>query len=347
MTASGKFFALGAAFVLPLIFLSSQWDLTIYFAIAGLSCLAGSRIPVRPRFLAAAGFALIALACAFYLWLPDVPLIAGAVMGVGSSAANVAILDDAAPTSHLRKLLQLQAFMAAGNATPPLLAATGLHVSVLAACVGILTAVIAVSSLIGSGSPAFAPNASGANLRLATCSGLATAAQLGVLLAAQQLVQSTDLATAVWIGASFGIVAGRGAAAMLGERLTWRAAAAFALAYALLIQFFPVVAGGMGVAVLAFVSSLCIGPVFPLVLATAYSHGGADAGRGASRSGPLALAISIGMSGVVPLVLGASDGRWASIVLSTAGLLLAGLLFRFPQKELNVRQQPSAAEVDN
>ena len=349
MKEGGKFFALGSAFVLPLTFLGSdQWGLVLYFVLSGFACLASSRISIDPRLLAAAGFACSAVACGIYLGVPDLSLVAGIAMGIGTSVANVALLDEGSRFGGVRKLLTLQAFMAAGNASPPLLVAAGISVSVLVICTGILSSFIALVLFATNKRGAAVPAVSGADLRLATCSGLATAMQLGLVLAAQQLVESADLVAAVWIGASCGIIAGRVIASAFGECFSWRAVAGLALTSAVLMQFFPAVAGSVGVALLAFACSFLIAPVFPLVLAVSYTRQEKQSTQFAVRPGPLALAVAIAMSGIVPLVLGLTGGAWAPVILSAVGLVLAVLLFHLPRyRPRGGEQRQFSVRVDN
>ncbi len=327
MKLTGSFFILGVAFVLPIVFLEESWELTGYFAIAALTCLVVPSNRFAPKQLSTVGFAVISISCLLAYFAPAIPMLAGAGIGIGSSLANLALLQQAAATGPARKLLQLQAFMAVGNATPPLLAVVGVEVTLFVVFMSVVAAAMTLFTVRSPTQWASARGASRASLSLAVCSGLATAAQLGVLIAAQQLVDDAVNGAGVWAGASIGIVLGRVLSAVFSQYLSWRVAGAFALAYAALILMFPLVGGGIGASVLAFLVSVCIGPVFPLVLAAAYS-GSREGGRIRGNSGPLALAISIGTSGVLPFLLGADSGRWATVALAVTATALAGLLFR-------------------
>jgi hypothetical protein len=330
-----QFCAAGAGFVLPLLFVADDaLTISLYFFGTAASCLAASRLPWPSDALARAGFALSALACLGQVAGVHVAVLV-LVLSAASGATNVALLDAvAAGHPSLRQLLGLQSSLAVGNAVPLLLCGFGLSDEILVPAVGIACA--GALAVPGVGTRQAAAGSTAGGLDLALCAGLATAVQLGLVTAAGILAED-QMARAVWVGTSFGIVIGRISGTLAVRWLTWRRAAELALASAVSTLLLSMADGVPVAGFWALLSAALVAPVFPLVLATSY--GAVDVVRQRRterrrprglRAGPVAVAVSIATSGVVPLLLTDAGRARAVTVLLVAAVLLAVILVRLP-----------------
>lgn len=290
-------FAMGLMFFA---FAEQPGEAVLFFTVHALCCLAlGHRRP-GPRLLLGIGGTLGAAA----LLLAAPPL---ALLGTAAAAAaiNVALSDGLSFSAMpMDATLTGQAWVAAGNGAAPLLwTLRGTDAMTLVATV----AAIVVVALAAGGTYRGVPVSRGGAGALgvaAVLAGLAIGVQVAVLGAIPDALGGSELGRAITIGGAVGVVTGRGLTSRIPRLRTRRVLRAALSVSAAALLGLGVVPAPPIAAVVAFVVTAALGPLFPLALSLSYPRNPASEGASHARGPGAVIAVSSLLAAVAPAVAG-------------------------------------------
>lgn len=322
-------FAMGLMFFA---FAEQPGEAALFFAIHAVCCLAlGQRRPT-PRVLLGVGGVLGA--GALLLAAPPVALVGTA----GAAAAiNIALSDGLSFSAMpMGATLTGQAWVAAGNGAAPLLwTLFGSDAMVLMATAAAIVVVILAAGGVFREVPV-SRGAAGALGVAAVLAGLAIGVQVAVLGAIPDALGGNDLGRAITIGGAVGVITGRGLASRLPSlrtrgalRVALSVSAAALLALALVPA--PTIA-----ALVAFVVTAALGPLFPMALSLSYAADPGAGGRPHARGPGAVIAVSSLLAAVAPALAGRLEGL-GNAVPGMVAVMVLGLVALVPQA-LDVRR---------